>query len=120
MATLSVVTDSSPETGASWTEEEALNVLLCPSEGSNSHCDARTLSQSDRGVDKTDFRFPFSPFRLSHATRRAECGGNCREDGDYDVEDLAPSAVVVKCSHFVKITEYRVQIKAFRVQSTDC
>ena len=95
-------------------------MLLCPSEGSNSHCDARTLSQSDRGVDKTDFRFPFSPFRLSHATRRAECGGNCREDGDYDVEDLAPSAVVVKCSHFVKITEYRVQIKAFRVQSTDC
>ena len=95
----SVVTDSPPETGASWTEEEALNVLLCPSEGSNSHCDARTLSQSDRGVDKTDFRFPFSPFRLSHATRRAECGGNGREDGDYDVEDLAPSAVVVKCSH---------------------
>ena len=66
MATLSVVTDSSPETGASWTEEEALNVPLCPSEGSNSHCDARTLSQSDRGVDKTDFRFPFSPFRLSY------------------------------------------------------
>ena len=34
-----------------------------------------------------------------HATRRAECGGNGREDGDYDVEDLAPSAVVVECSH---------------------
>ena len=34
-----------------------------------------------------------------HATRRAECGGNCREDGDYDVEDLAPSCVVVKGSH---------------------
>ena len=45
------------------------------------------------------FRFPFSPFRLSHATRRAECGCDCREDGDYDVEDLAPSAVVVECSH---------------------
>jgi hypothetical protein len=58
-----VVTGSSPETGASWTEEEALNVLLCPSEGSNSHCDARTLSQSDRGVDKTVFRFHFSVFR---------------------------------------------------------
>ena len=57
------------------------------------------MSQSDRGVDKTDFRFPFSPFRLSHATCRAECGGNGREDGDYDVEDLAPSAVVVECSH---------------------
>ena len=57
------------------------------------------MSQSDRGVDKTDFRFPFSPFRFSHAARRAECGGNCREDGDYDVEDLAPSCVVVECSH---------------------
>ena len=34
-----------------------------------------------------------------HATRRAECGGNGREDGDYDVEDLAPSGVVVECSH---------------------
>ena len=45
------------------------------------------------------FRFPFSPFRLSHATCRAECGGNGREDGDYDVEDLAPSGVVVECSH---------------------
>ena len=40
MATLSAVTDSSPETGE--------------------------VSQSDRGVDKTDFRFPFSPFRLSY------------------------------------------------------
>ena len=54
---------------------------------------------SDRGVDKTDFRFPFSPFRLSHAARRAK--GSCygREDGDYDVEDLAPSCVVVEGSH---------------------
>ena len=73
MATYSAVTDSSPETGE--------------------------VSQSDRGVDKTDFRFPFSPFRLSHATCRAECGGNGREDGDYDVEDLAPGGVVVECSH---------------------
>ena len=59
------------------------------------------------------FRFPFSPFRLSHATRRAKGGGNGREDGDYDVEDLAPESVVVEGSHFVldkKITEYRVQI----------
>ena len=72
-AVLAVVTDSSPETGE--------------------------VSQSDRGVDKTDFRFPFSPFRLSHATCRAECGGNGREDGDYDIEDLAPSGVVVECSH---------------------
>ena len=35
----------------------------------------------------------------SHATCRAECSCNCREGGDYDVEDLAPSAVVVECSH---------------------
>ena len=45
------------------------------------------------------FRFPFSPFRLSHATCRAECGGNGCEDGDYDVEDFAPCGVVVECSH---------------------
>ena len=45
------------------------------------------------------FRFPFSPFSLSHATRRAEGGGNCRKYGDYDVEDFAPSCVVVECSH---------------------
>ena len=41
------------------------------------------------------FRFPFSPFRLSHATCRAECGGNCRKYGDYDVEDFAPNGGVV-------------------------
>ena len=75
MATLSVVTDSPPETGE--------------------------VSQSDRGVDKTDFRFPFSAFRLSHATRCTEGGGDCREDGDYYVEDLTPESVVVECSHFV-------------------
>ena len=57
------------------------------------------MSQSDRGVDKTDFRFPFSPFRLSHAARRAECGGNGREDSDYYVEDFTPESVVVECSH---------------------
>ena len=57
------------------------------------------MSQSDRGVDKTVFRFPFSPFRLSHATCCAKGGQDCREDGDYDVEDLSPSAVVVECSH---------------------
>ena len=51
--------------------------------------------------------FPFSPFRLSHATRCGKGGCNCRQDGDYDVEDLAPSAVVVECSHFC--LDYRVQ-----------
>ena len=34
-----------------------------------------------------------------HATRRAKRGCNCRKDCDYDVEDLAPSGVVVECSH---------------------
>ena len=57
------------------------------------------MSQSDGGVDKTDFRFPFSPFRLSHATRHTKRGCDCREDCDYDIEDLAPSGVVVECSH---------------------
>ena len=79
----SAVTDSSPETGE--------------------------VSQSDGGVDKTDFRFPFSPFRLSHATCRTECGSNGREDGDYDVEDLAPSAVVVECTHNVLCFNYSPQ-----------
>ena len=73
----SAVTDSSPETGE--------------------------VSQSDGGVDKTDFRFPFSPFRLSHATCHTKRSCNGREDGDYDVEDLAPSAVVVECSHSGRI-----------------
>ena len=36
---------------------------------------------------------------ISHATCHAEGGSNCREYGDYDVEDLAPSAVVVESSH---------------------
>ena len=36
---------------------------------------------------------------MSHAARRAKGGQDCREYGDYDVEDLAPSAVVVECSH---------------------
>ena len=34
-----------------------------------------------------------------HATRRAKRSCNCREDGDYDVEDFTPGAVVVECSH---------------------
>ena len=80
----SAVTDSSPETGE--------------------------VSQSDRGVDKTDFHFPFSPFRLSHATRRAKRSGNGREDGDYDVEDLSPSAVVIECSHSGRIFEMELNL----------
>ena len=74
MATLSVVTDSPPETGE--------------------------VSQSDRGVDKTDFRFPFSPFRSLHATRCGKGGGDSREDGDYYVEYFTPESVVVEGSHF--------------------
>ena len=34
-----------------------------------------------------------------HTRLHTKRGGNGREDGDYDVEDLAPSAVVVECSH---------------------
>ena len=33
------------EFGANWVEEEAANVLLYPSEGSTSLCDARTLPE---------------------------------------------------------------------------
>ena len=38
---------------------------------------------------------------LLHATRCTEGGGDCREDGDYYVEDLTPESVVVESSHFV-------------------
>ena len=34
-----------------------------------------------------------------HATRCTEGGSDCREDGDYYVEDLTPESVVVECSH---------------------
>ena len=37
---------------------------------------------------------------ILHATRRAECGGDSREDGDYYVEDFTPESVVVEGSHF--------------------
>ena len=36
---------------------------------------------------------------MLHAARRAKGGKDCRKYGDYDVEDLAPSAVVVEGSH---------------------
>ena len=36
-----------------------------------------------------------------HATCRAECGGDSREDGDYYVEDFTPESVVVEGSHSV-------------------
>ena len=38
---------------------------------------------------------------LLHATRCGKGGGNCREDGDYYVEDFTPESVVVEGSHFV-------------------
>ena len=34
-----------------------------------------------------------------HATRRSKRSCNCRKDGDYDVEDFSPGAVVVEGSH---------------------
>ena len=73
VATLSVVTGSPPETGGS----------------------------PRRGRGWIVFSFPFSPFRLSHATRCGKCGGDSREDGDYYVEDFTPESVVVEGSHFV-------------------
>ena len=36
-------------------------------------------------------------FSCARLHTKRSCNG--REDGDYDVEDLAPSAVVVECSH---------------------
>ena len=39
---------------------------------------------------------------FSHTTLRPKRGGQSREDGDEDVEDFSPSAVVVECSHSVK------------------
>ena len=71
VATLSVVTDSPPETGGS----------------------------PRRGRGWIVFSFPFSPFRLSHATRCGKGGGDSREDGDYYVEYFTPESVVVECSH---------------------
>ena len=41
-----------------------------------------------------------SPLSL-HARGCGKGCGNCREDGDYYVEDLAPESVVVESSHFV-------------------
>ena len=64
-------------------------VLIHPLRASRSS----PLSQGDKGGDAQRAEGG------SHATCRAKGGGNCREDGDYDVEDFAPSGVVVECSH---------------------
>ena len=53
------------------------------------------LSQGDKGG------MPRGQRGALHATRRAECGGDSREDGDYDVEYFTPESVVVEGSHFV-------------------
>ena len=37
-----------------------------------------------------------------HTTLRSKRGGQSREDGDEDVEDFSPGAVVVECSHSVR------------------
>ena len=44
---------------------------------------------------------PAGGLGVLHARRNAKRGGNCREDGDYDVEDFSPGCVVVECSHSV-------------------
>ena len=41
----------------------------------------------------------FSVFRSLRARLHPKGGGDCREDGDYDVEDFTPGCVVVECSH---------------------
>ena len=38
----------------------------------------------------------------SHTTLRPKRGGQSRKDGDEDVEDFSPGAVVVECSHSVR------------------
>ena len=38
-------------------------------------------------------------FRSLSARLHPKSGGDCREDGDEDVEDLTPGGVVVECSH---------------------
>ena len=47
-----------------------------------------------------------------HTTLRPKRGGQSREDGDEDVEDFTPSAVVVECSHSVKCFS-RLDIKVY-------
>ena len=42
-----------------------------------------------------------------HATRCTEGGSDCREDGDYYVEDLTPESVGVESSHFC--LDYRLK-----------
>ena len=76
MATLSVVTYSPPETGAS-TPQGGRGWIVPPIEGG--------MPKGQRGS--------------LHATRRSKRSCNCREDGDYDVEDFSPGAVVVEGSH---------------------
>ena len=38
-----------------------------------------------------------------HARLHTKGGGDCREDGDYDVEDFTPGGVVVESSHGVEL-----------------
>ena len=45
-----------------------------------------------------------------YARRNAKRSCNGREDGDYDVEDFSPGAVVVECSHSVLCFDYSLQI----------
>ena len=49
------------------------------------------------------FPFPSTAVWRLHATRRAKRSCNCREYGDYDVEDFTPGGVVVECSHGVEL-----------------
>ena len=79
MATLSVVTDSPPETGGSPRRGRGwINPLTLP---------------PYRGIEGV----------FSHARLNTKSGGQCRKDCDYDVEDFAPCSIVVECSHSGRI-----------------
>ena len=55
-----------------------------PCEGSNPHCDARTVGRG-----------------LLHTALCPEGGGKGGEDGDEDIEDFSPGGIVVESSHCV-------------------
>ena len=92
MATLSVVTDSPPETGGS----------------------PRTKGRRPQGLKSRGRGWiNLSPLTLPpcrgieggflHARLNTKSGGQCREDCDYDIEDFAPGSIVIECSHSGKI-----------------
>ena len=62
-----------------------------PSEGRTLQCDVRTTPEGGRGW-----------IISSHTALCTEGGGECRKDGDENVEDFTPGGIVVESSHSVK------------------